>query len=110
MKKSNNKYRIRRVSECLTDNQEEDLCSNTNICDINYCDDLYHDEANCQYNYESEEDYPTKYDDEYLKDKIFKLRLEQETNLNNRNYFDSQIETIKREIDRLLVVIKSANI
>ena len=102
MKKSNNKYRIRRVSECLTDSQIEHLCDTTDLCDNNYGTDIYNDE--------SEEDYPTKYDDEYIKDKIFKLKLEQETNLNNLNYFERQIETIKREIHRLRVVLKSDNI
>lgn len=77
-------------------------------CD-NCCYGFYNDESSYQLENESEEDFPMKYDDEYIKNKIFKLKLEQETNLNNRNYFDCQIETIKREIHCLRVVLKSSN-
>ena len=85
------KYKIKRVNECLSDQQIDNLCVTTDLCE----------EDNGKYEILDLED---------LHDKMYRLRLEQENDRNLVIYFDRQIEIRALEIERLNQKINSAEL
>ena len=85
--KKRNKTRIKRVSECLSDHEIEDLYGK-----IEFCDEIP----------------PTLNETdiikikEYLNERIFTLRLEVENDKGCLEYFENNIIIKQQEIDRLI--------
>jgi hypothetical protein len=86
---SKKRNRIKKVNECLTDHQVDDICRNTDLCD----------------------DKPERMnieilDIESLNERLYELKLEQETDRNNLGFFENQIMIRQQEIERLIMKIK----
>ena len=78
------KHKIKRVNEYLSDDQIEDLCQSTNLCEP------MRNSINVEV-----------IDIEEMQEKLYKYRLEQQTDLNNIAYFKDQIKSREIEIERL---------
>jgi len=89
--KKRNKTRIKRVSECLNDDEVEDLYNTLDICgDVQPILDGEIERLK-----------------EEINKRIFSLKLDVETDKNNLEFFERSIQIKTQEIERLIMKLNS---